>query len=165
MFTASARDADTERVMRRIVSQYAASIIRLAFGYVKNRSDAEDLAQEVFLVLLRKKPVFADERAEQAWLMRVTANKCKVFLKSAWRKHTQPLTEELTFLPAEEGYVMSVLLELEEKYRIPVWLFYFYGFSIKEIAHCLKIKPATAATWLHRGRARLREKLGDDFDV
>ena len=165
MLRASAHDADADRDIGRIVSQYAASIIRLAFGYVKNRSDAEDVAQEVFLTLLRKKPVFADQRSEQAWLMRVTVNKCKDFLKSAWRKNIQPLTEELTFLPADEKYVMSSLLELEEKYRIPVWLFYFYGLSIKEIARCLKLNPATAATRLSRGRARLREKLGDDFDV
>ena len=165
MFQASERYEAADERMRQIVTLYAASIIRLAFGYVKNRSDAEDLAQEVFLTCYRKNPVFADEKAERAWLMRVTTNKCKDFLRSGWHKHTAPLTADLAFLPEEEGAVLGAVLELEEKYRMPVWLYYFYGLSIKEIAACLHIKPATAGTRLARGRERLREKWGDDIDV
>ncbi len=154
-----------ERDMREMLARHSAPIIRLAFGYVKNLSDAEDIAQEVFLAYLRKRPLFADQKRERAWFMRVTANKCKDFLKSYGRTHTLPLTEELPFMPPEESEVIRAVLELDEKYRIPIWLFYFYGCSLKEIGRCMRVKPATVGTWLDRGRKLLRDKLGDDFDA
>lgn len=161
MSRTSAREASAAEA----AAAYGLSIIRLAFAYVKNLQDAEDIAQEVLLAYLCKAPAFPDRGAEKAWIMRVTVNKSKDFLRSGWRRRRAELTENLSFLPPEEGEALHQLLALEEKYRIPVWLHYFYGYTIREIAGLLGAKPATVGTWLDRGRKILREKLGDDFDA
>lgn len=157
-------DTEGAQELERILTHYAVSIIRLAFGYVKNLADAEDIVQDVFLTYWRKRPLFADEGKEWAWLMRVTANRCRDFHKSYGRTHTQPLYKTLPALPQKESGAMQALLELEDKYPISLWLFYFYGCSLKEIGRLMRVKPTTAGTWLDRGRRQLRERLGDDFD-
>jgi RNA polymerase sigma-70 factor (ECF subfamily) len=77
---------DRAEAVRRLVGGYSGSLYRLAFAYLKNRHDAEDAVQEVFLAYLDKAPRFLSEAHEKAWLIRVTVNRCKNQLKSGWFK-------------------------------------------------------------------------------
>jgi RNA polymerase sigma-70 factor (ECF subfamily) len=146
--------------IRRVVSEYSKNIIRIAFTYVKNIPDAEDIAQEVFLTYFTKHPVFTEDEHEKAWLIRVTINKSKNYIKARWFKERNPLPEDLSYLPEEEDAVLAAVLEMEEKYRIPIHLHYYEGYSIQEIATLLHTKPATIGTRLARGRNLLKAKLG-----
>lgn len=149
--------------IRTIVTTYRDSILRLAYSYLKNRTDAEDIAQEVFIAYIRHMPHCETDAKLKAWLMRVTANKCKNLLASAWKKRTVAISDDLTYMPSENRDVLEYVLSLDEKYRIPLHLFYYEGYSIDEIAHLLKAKPATVGTWLARGRKLLKDKIGDDY--
>ncbi len=151
---------EQEENLSRVVSNYSKNMIRIAFTYVKNISDAEDIAQEVFLAFYTKRPKFVNGDHEKAWLIRVCVNKSKNLVKARWFKDRHPLLEDLSYLPEEENEALSAVLELEEKYRIPIHLHYYEGYSIKEIAGILRVKPATVGTWLSRGRSLLKEKLG-----
>jgi len=146
--------------VRRALGLYSQSLIKIAFAYLKNTADAEEVAQDVFLAYLQKRPVFENSEHEKAWLIRTTINKCKNMLKAGWFRSRNPVPEDLSYLPKEESDVLQAVLALDKKYRIPIHLHYYEGYSIQEIATILEAKPATVGTWLARGRALLKEKIG-----
>jgi RNA polymerase sigma factor, sigma-70 family len=146
--------------VRRALVLYSQSLIKVAFAYLKNIADAEEVAQEVFLAYLQKRPVFDNVEHEKAWLIRTAINKSKNMLKAGWFKSRNPVPENLSYLPAEENEVLQAVLALDKKYRIPIHLHYYEGYSIQEIAVILRAKPATVGTWLARGRLLLKEKIG-----
>ena len=149
--------------IHRIVNNFSASIVRIAFTFVKNLSDAEDIAQDVFLLYIQKSPVFHDEGHEKAWLIRVAINRSKDYLKSSWKKRIVHLPDDLSYIPSEDLMLLKNVLELDEKYRLPIYLYYFDDFSIKEIAVMLNTNPSTVGTRLERGRKIIKDKLGDDY--
>ncbi|MFF2481011.1 RNA polymerase sigma factor [Paenibacillus sp. NPDC058071] len=146
--------------VRRALDLYSQSLIKVAFTYLKNIADAEEVTQEVFLTYLQKRPVFESGEHEKAWLIRTTINKSKNMLKAGWFKSRNPVPEDLSYLPKEENEVLRAVLDLDKKYRIPIHLHYYEGYSIQEIAVILQAKSATVGTWLARGRLLLKEKIG-----
>ena len=148
--------------IERIISLYSDSVLKTAFSYVKNTCDAQDIAQDVFVSLIyRKKPYMSEEHIK-AWLLRVTINKSKNFLKSSWHTKRSKMPEFLPCLDEEENFLLSEIMKLDAKYRIPLHLFYYEGYSIKEIAEILKKKPSTVGSYLDRGRKKLKDILGGD---
>lgn len=146
--------------VRRALDLYSQSMIKIAFAYLKNRADAEEVTQEVFLTYLQKRPVFENGEHEKAWLIRTTINKSKNMLKTGWFRSRNPVPEDLSYLPKEENEVLQAVLSLDKKYRIPIHLHYYEGYSIQEIAVIMQAKAATVGTWLARGRALLKDKIG-----
>ncbi len=146
--------------VEKAVVRYSDSLRRLAFTYVKSVHDAEDIVQDVFLAYLREAPSFESEAHEKAWLYKVTANKSRNARKAGWFRNRCELPEELGYLPEEQSGVLEAVLSLHEKYRLPLHLFYFDGYSIEEIARLLNAKPATIGTRLARGRSLLKKQLG-----
>lgn len=140
---------------------YGPALQRLAYVYLKNIHDAEDAVQDVFLAYLRSTAVFSTEEQRRAWLMTVTANRCRSLLRSP-RRQTEPLSEELACLPAEESDLLRAVLALEEKYRLPIHLYYYEGYSIAEIAALLHRSAATVGSQLARGREKLRKMLEEE---
>ncbi|MFE4713403.1 RNA polymerase sigma factor [Paenibacillus sp. NPDC056722] len=151
---------DINESVRRALDLYSQSMIKIAFTYLKNVADAEEVAQEVFLTYLQKRPAFENNEHEKAWLIRTTINKSKNMLKTGWFKSRNPVPEDLSYLPKEENEVLQAVLALDKKYRIPIHLHYYEGYSIQEIAEIMQAKPATVGTWLARGRLLLKEKIG-----
>lgn len=154
---------ENEEMINETVKTYSASILRFAFSYVRNHFDAEDIAQDVFVALIQNVPQFEDEHQKKSWLMKVTSNMCKDFLRSSHRKRTTTLPDELGYIAKDSSDLIYYVLSLETKYRIPIHLFYYEGYSIKEIAEIIGKNSATVGTWLSRGRAKLSTKIGDDF--
>lgn len=155
--------SESDEAVSLIVQTYSASVLRFAYSYVKNHSDAEDIAQDVFITYIQKAPHFDHELKRKAWIMSVTCNKCKDYLKSGWKKRTTSLPDNLGFMPTEKSALLIYVLNLDEKYRIPIHLFYYEGYSIEEIAIITGNKPATVGTWLSRGRMLLKTMIGDDY--
>jgi RNA polymerase sigma-70 factor (ECF subfamily) len=145
-----------------VIKEYGHRVQSLAFVYLKNRQDAEDIAQDVFLTYYRKAPVFHASQQERAWIMTVTANKCKSLLRAKYRQEL-PLPEDLSYLPPDEWSVMEAVLKLEEKHRLPIHLHYYEGYSIEDIAKILKVRPGTVGSWLSRGRTALKQILKEDY--
>jgi RNA polymerase sigma factor (sigma-70 family) len=151
---------DINESVRRALDLYSQSMIKIAFTYLKNVADAEEVTQEVFLTYLQKRPAFENNEHEKAWLIRTTINKSKNMLKTGWFKSRNPVPEDLSYLPKEENEVLQAVLALDKKYRIPIHLHYYEGYSMQEIAEIMQAKPATVGTWLARGRLLLKEKIG-----
>lgn len=145
---------------------YYSLIFRVAFSEVKSRADADDIIQEVFIKLLRYSPEFESEEHEKAWVIRTTINLCKDFFKSKWQQSTTGIEnvseEEKVYMKVpnlEQDDTLWAVLALEERYRRPLYLFYYEDYSVKEIAQALEIPENTVKTNLRRGRVALREIL------
>ena len=154
----------TDVEINSILNRYSDMVYRLALARTKNKSDAEDVFQEVFLRLIHKKPLFENEEHQKAWLIKVTVNCSSKLLTSAWFRRTVPLLEELKFETKEKSEVFYAVLELPVKYRTIIHLFYYEDLSITKISEVLSIKESTIKSQLSRGRQMLKTKLKGDFD-
>lgn len=149
-------------MLKCAVDCYSQMVLKLAYSYVKNSSDAEDIAQDVFFALLKEDKFFLTEEHLKAWLVRVAINKSKNYVKSSWFSKRKDMPEDLSYMPKEYNEVLEAVFQLKEKYRLPIHLFYYEGYSIQEIAKIMKIPPATVGTRLKRGREKLRTLLGSE---
>lgn len=154
----------TDEYIQHVLDKYSRMLIKLAFTYVKNTADAEDIIQDVFVSLMKRGNSFESEEHEKAWLIRVTINKCKNQLKSSWNRLKVPLEEDISYLPKEQSEVLALVLDLPKKYRTVIHLFYYENYSMNEIAKMLAKNPATIGTWLSRGRKMLKIKLIGGFE-
>ena len=155
--------ADYNESINYTIHTYSTSILRFAYSYVKNRSDAQDIAQDVLVTYIQKAPVFENEVQKKSWIMKVTSNKCKDFLGSFWKKRMSVMPEDLACPEQKETSLLFYVFKLDEKYRTPIHLFYYEGYSIIEIAEITGQKPATVGTRLARARALLKSMIGDDL--
>jgi RNA polymerase sigma-70 factor (ECF subfamily) len=146
-----------------LIEKYSGLLLKVAYSYLKNIQDAEDMVQDTFIKVMRGNPTFDNEEHKKAWLIRVTINHCKNHLRTAWYKKTTQLNEDIVFT-REESEVMEAVSGLAEKYRSIIILYYVTGYSIKEIAGLLKRKEATVSSQLQRARNQLKTKLKEDFD-
>ncbi len=146
------------------IDKYSTTLVKLIFTYVKSLHEAEDIAQEVYLAYFQKSPSFESQDHEKAWLIRIAINKSKNYLKSGFFKSLNPIPDDLSYLPKEEGELIDAVLSLDLKYRTPIHLYYYEGYSINEIADILKEKPSTISTRLSRGRKILKLRLGGIFN-
>lgn len=149
----------TDEYIEHVLDKYSAMLIKLAFTYVKNSSDAEDIVQDVFIKLIKNTKGFASHEHEKAWLLRVTINSCKNYLKSSYYRLSMPLDENLSYNQKEPSVILEAVLKLPAKYRTVVHLHYYENYSIEELAKLLHKNPATIGTWLSRGRGLLRTTL------
>ncbi|MCI9074162.1 MAG: sigma-70 family RNA polymerase sigma factor, partial [Lachnospiraceae bacterium] len=139
---------------------------RICLVHLKNMHDTEDVFQNVFLKYMLYKDSFENEEHEKAWLVRVTVNACTDWLRSLSRRRWIPLESLLEEGNAPDNAsreVMEAVLQLPEKYRRVIYLFYYEGYSAVEIAGILGKKENTIYTWLSRARGILREKLGGEW--
>jgi len=150
--------------INRVVESYADTLLRVSFAYLKNRSDAEDVVQEVYLKLMQRRPLFKNQDHEKAWLIRVAVNLCKNRLKTAWFRKTIPLEESIPTATPGESRVMEAVFTLPPQERAIVQLFYFEGYMIKEIAAIIGRKESTTGSLLYRARHKLKTILKEEFD-
>lgn len=156
--------ADRVLTPEEAVEHYGPLVLRTAFGLVKNMQDAEDIAQEVFLTLLKKDPAFDGPDHQQAWLLRCTINRCKSHFRSVWQSRTDGLDETLSIpFTSAESEVMKAVGDLPMKYRQVIYLHYIQGYSTAEIAKLLELNQNTVLSQLARGRAMLKKTLKGEF--
>lgn len=158
--------AHTVQPLDDYLDAYGDMVYRVAFSYTKNKMDAEDVSQDVFLKLLSAKPSFESSAHEKAWLLRVTINLCKNRLKSFWHTKTGALSDALPYRDCheEDSGVLQAVLSLPAMQRITVYLFYYEGYSTAEIAPLIQKKESTVRSLLHRARTALKEQLKEDYD-
>ena len=141
-----------------LYDDYARDVYRLALSYLHNKHDAEDICQSVFLRLMEKNVVFLPGK-EKAWLLTCTVNACKNHLKSFWKKHTQPIDENIVFTEEAQKELWSMLLSLPPKDRALIHLYYCEGYSQEEIAGILGISRTAVQTRMQRARNLLKKEL------
>lgn len=156
-----------ETDLRDIVERYRDMVFRLAYTYLRDPADADDVTQDVFVKLFRSTSSFESDDHLRFWLVRVTVNECKSLFRKPWRRVEDIESYAQTLeAPAEESRELLVsVMRLPEKYRVPLVLRYYAGFSTDEIARLLRIPAATVRTRLARGRQRLRAVLEEPVSM
>lgn len=133
-------------------------VYRLAVARVKNKYDADDVLQEVFLRFIKAKDKVENEEHLKALLIRITINCSKSMLTSSWFKRTEALSESFS-VSDEYSDTLDSVMRLPQKYRTVIHLHYYMGYSVDEIADILKSKPSTVKSQLHRARQKLKLDL------
>ena len=151
------------REAERLVEAYSDLILRVSYTYLKSTHDGEDICQTVLLKLLTQDRAFDSPAHEKAWVIRAAINACKDELR-AFRRRAVPLEEAAGTAAPEppRSDVLDAVMELSEKYREAIYLFYYEGYSIDEIAALTGRSGAAVSAHLSRGRKKLRTVLGED---
>lgn len=175
-----------DRALGDLADVYGGKIFQLAFRYLRNKEDAEEITQDVLFKVYRKVGAFRGDAALSSWIYRITFNTAMSRLRTAKYQRTQ--TEELT-LTAYDGdetgsssydvadwsdmadehvlrselrtRVFAAILALPAIYRAPVMLRDIQGMSTEEASERLRVKDQTLKSRLHRGRLILRRQLAD----
>ncbi len=153
-----------ETVLKEKIDKYADMVYRIALTRCGTIENAEDVFQDVFMIFSEKRPKFKNTEHEKAWFIRVTINLTKNIKQSAWNKKVIRLDENIKFKSNEQNNVFSVVCELPQNYRTVIYLLYYEGYKVKEIAKLLKRKEGTIKIWLFRAREILRQKLEGGFE-
>ncbi len=162
---------------------YGAKIYQLAFRYLRNREDAEEVAQDVLLKVYQKIDAFRGDAALSSWIYRITFNAAmsrlrefKQNLPNAPGKTTDeetgqplkrepvdwsPLADEEVLREEMRRALVRALKDMPLLYRAPVILRDVQGLTTEEASAVLRVKEQTLKSRLHRGRLMLREQLSD----
>jgi len=159
-----------ELAFQQAVEEHTEYLLKIAFLYVKDWPTAEDIVQEVFLTYYEKFEQFEKRSSLKTYLIRMTINKCKDYLKS-WRYRKQSLTTNFFMSKqdrrrvvedAERLDIANAVLDLPIHLREVVIHYYYEEQSVLEVAQLLSVSDNTVKTRLRRARQLLKEKLSSD---
>jgi RNA polymerase sigma-70 factor, ECF subfamily len=175
-----------ESALRDLAEAYGSKIYQLAFRYLRNKEDAEEVMQDVLFKVYRKVGAFRGDAALSSWIYRITFNSAMSRLRTAKYQRTQndelsitategdessnarheiadwsDLADERVFRSQLRQTVFRAILALPAIYRAPVMLRDIQGMSTEEASAMLRVKDQTLKSRLHRGRLILRKQLAD----
>lgn len=154
----------TDEIISKDLDDYGNTLYRLAYSYMKNMHDAEDVVQEVFIKLLKNIHIFENNEHKKSWLICVTRNICKNKLKSSWFKKKQDLIEMPYYDEYKDNTVIDAVMKLPLKYREIIFLYYYEGYKTSEITEIIDKKESTVRSLLHRARKILKKSLKGEYD-
>lgn len=159
------RQAETNGRAEMILTRFGDSILRYAYTYLHNMSDAEEVLQDTLVQFLKTAPEFESENHEKAWLLRVAANLSKNRIRYNKLRETDELNDELVAEEREDlSFVWEAVKSLPVKYREVIHLFYHEGYQTAQIAKVLGRNESTVRSDLRRGREKLKEVLKGEYD-
>ena len=154
----------SEQEFNKKYELYSQELRNISYGYTKSRDDSLDIIQNVFTKLVNNKKQFNNLKEEKYWLIRVTINECKDFLR---KKSKQPmvnaeLVNSFSKIDSEKEklhYIAAVVKTLSEKYKVVIILFYWDELSIKDIAKVLKVSEDAVRKRLERARKLIKIEM------
>src|SRR5581483_7330130 len=175
-----------EQAMAELAQTYSSKIFQLAFRYLRNKEDAEEVTQDVLFKVYRKVGAFRGDAALSSWIYRITFNAAMSRLRTAKFQRSQDddrraagerdeaassaprevadwtqMADEHVLRSQLRRRVFSAILSLPAIYRAPVMLRDIQGLSTEEASAMLRVKDQTLKSRLHRGRLILRKQLAD----
>lgn len=157
--------AKKDEEIERAFDTHGNSILRLAYSYLHNMEDSEDILQETLIRYMDKAPAFENASHEKAWLLRVAANLSKNKIDYNNIRKTDELNEELVVEEKSDlQFVWEAVKGLSSAQREVIHLFYQEGYTTAQIAEVLDEKESTVRSHLKRGRDKLREIVKEEYD-
>ncbi|MBD5143179.1 MAG: RNA polymerase sigma factor [Ruminococcus sp.] len=140
-----------------LVNQYGDMLYRICLLSLKNHADAEDAVQEVFLKYFTRAPEFDSENHRKAWLITVALNQCKTIHRQKKRSiPTEPELLKISETISQENHaILDALVQVPEKFRIVLILYYVEGYKIQEIANLIGKSSSAVKMRLSKGRKLL----------
>lgn len=167
MFSMKQEDVKIEN----LIEDYGSDVLRTAFVYVKNMTVAEDIFQEVFIKVINNIDSFQGKSSIKTWIIKITINTCKDYLKSAWNRRVVPIEDYQEYnIEAKNDFqdvydidrnnlVREKVLSLQDKYKDVIICVYFNEMTLEETSRFLKIPIGTVKSRLSRARTKLKELL------
>lgn len=166
---------DKNEALDYLMRRFGDKVIKLAYYYVRDRYQAEDIAQEVFYKVYEKLDDFRGDSSYYTWIYKITINKCRDYLTSSsikkillWdnvkkiNRIKDQYDSNRLFEEVEGGEIFSKVMDLPTKYRVVIVLYYFEEMSTVKIAQILNLKESTVRTRLCRGREKLKKILAEE---
>jgi len=175
-----------ERALAELADAYGTKIYQLAFRYLRNKEDAEEVTQDVLFKVYRKVGEFRGDAALSSWIYRITFNAAMSRVRTAQFQRSQEddrqlasddteltsasqrdiadwsnMADERVLRSQLRRRVLRAILALPAIYRAPVMLRDIHGMSTEEASAMLRVKDQTLKSRLHRGRLILRKQLAD----
>ena len=149
-----------------IEGKYKGMIYRIALNHLRSQHDAEDIVQDVFLKLYQSTKDFESEEHLRYWLIRITINASKNVLRLPWRKNAEyeDVLASHMFESPEQSTLFAAVMGLSEKYRVPLYLFYYEDLSVRKIAKLLGITESAVTTRLSRARGQFKSAIGEEWE-
>jgi len=155
---------------REIVDAYSAQVYNHALSLLKNKEDAEEATQDVFVKINKAIALFRGDAKLSTWIWRITANVCytrltkKRVMTDSFDDATNSMPDIHSFFADLARYeqkeiIETALSQIPQQQASILLLFYFEELSYKEIADAFNLPEGTIATLLHRGRENLRKEL------
>ena len=141
-----------------VYEKFFDTVYRIAFIHIKKQEDAADVSQEVFFKFLITKKEFESDEHKKAWLIACAHNASMDYFRSKWRKNVE-LDELKGSLPFKIDETLEILLSLPDKYKTPIYMYYYEGYKTDEIARILRKPSATVRVNLKRGRELLKKRI------
>ena len=155
----------TNKELSQIYDRHVKTVYRICFIYMKNQHDTEDMVQNTFIRLMKDDTQFQSEEHEKAWLIRTATNLCKDHFRSWWSKRVS--MDEVAELTVDDSLLandaLKMVLELPDKYKTAVYMYYYEGYSTVEIAKILGKNESTIRGYLHTGRKLLKLEMEGDL--
>jgi RNA polymerase sigma-70 factor (ECF subfamily) len=178
--------ARDQSALVELIDTFGPKVYQLAYRYLRNKEDAEEVTQDVLYKVYRKIGAFRGDSALSSWIYRITFNASMSRLRSAGHRHAQAevapaatagpdsiseprqdvadwsnLADEAVFRSQLRRRLYRAILALPAIYRAPVLLRDVQGMSTEEASALLRVKDETLKSRLHRGRVILRRQLAD----
>lgn len=164
-------EEDKDQWLNALMELYGEPLTNLAYTYTRDWGKSQEIVQDVFITCYRDFHKRHSIRSHKAWIYKITINRAKDHYKTSWFKRVF-LSEKLLALTPSLSLVEKVLIEkendikltesvinLKEKYRIVILLYYYEGLGVREIASILSSSENTVKTRLKRGREQLKKVL------
>lgn len=161
---------NNKELLENLIELYGNDVLRIATIYTQNPNTAEDIFQEVFFKVSKYISSFKGKSSQKTWIIKITINTCKDYLKSSWKKkiiltdnfhdNENTINYDYNILNSEtSNFIIKEILSLPEKYKDVIILYYYKDFNTSEISKILNIPEATVRTRMKRAREILKEKL------
>lgn len=161
-----------EQWLSGLMDEYADRLTKLAYSYLRDWGKSQEVVQDVFLTCYQQYDTYEEIQSYKAWIYRITINRCKDVLRSAWARRVvvnnslfqflrskEPSPESASLQKDEDIQLAEKVMELPVKYREIIHLHYYEELSIQEISSLLKTNLNTVKTRLKRGRGLLEETV------
>lgn len=158
-------DNSKQAKLTRLIGLYENELRRMCCVYLGNVTMAEDAVQETFLKAYHRMDEFRGDSSEKTWLMRIAINVCKDIRRSGWfRMIDHAVDLERLQMPAVSSHgeymeLTAAILKLPRKYREVVWLYFYEGFKMEEIAHMLHISASSVSRRIEKAKSLLKNLL------
>lgn len=156
----------TQQEIIELYTRHVEMVYRICFMFLKNKADAEDATQDIFIKMIQKNYQFENSNHEKATLIVASQNHCKNILSHWSRKNVEYDPNFFEDKKSEEaGEILQQVLELPPRYKLPIYLYYYEGYKTDEIARILKINSSTLRSRLKKGRKLLKMAMeGDEIE-
>lgn len=148
-------------ITKELIDEYGDMVTKICIMNLRNSDDAKDCFQDVFIKLYHHKDFDSKEHLK-AWLIRVSITTCKDYQRRFYKSAIN-IDDVVVSHHQNDLKLLPILLTLDNKYKNVLYLYYYEGYKINEIAQILHSNENTIKSRLKRGKKYLKEKLGDEY--